>query len=454
MIPVAWTSGSHRWFFRGVSRAIQPLSFVGFGIGTILAAVYIRVAAPNDWRLFYDTALLLVSGRTDVIYPGVTAGYPFLYPPPFLWHVAWLGFLSPGGAHIGLVLVMVTALLAALWLLHRGLNDRGRRLDSWIFVVLSSASWFWLLAAGHIAAWFVLLVAGSLLLWTSGREFAAGLVLGLLAIKPHYCLPVLLCVVLARAWRVLAGALIVVAMLALSTLPLGGDLWTRYFVQFGSLKGVVTTIPPWKQITLLAFWRSVFGDAQPWIAAAATALTAAPCIAVVGLAWIRKARTARAVPRLLGLTVLMLLSCNAYAFHYDGLLLTIPGAVWYLRGHEYANSKHHLAAGVAIFLAYVAQHASTLLHESSVAWTGPVLAVWLIIDGSDLLASRMGMDESSTTVRDRWRQSPPIGAEHAVLPETQTGCAEMDRGRQATHSVATRSPKGNRGGLREIPRRA
>ena len=386
MIPPGRTSPAYRQFRRGASRVIQPLSFVAFGIGTSLVAVYTRVAAPSDWRLFYDTAQLLLSGQAGEIYPGVTAGYPFLYPPPFVWHVAWLGLLSPGGAHIGLVLVMITALLAALLLLHRGLSDGGRRLDSWIFVVLSSASWFWMLAAGHISAWFVLLLAGSLLLWTSGRELAAGLVLGFLAIKPHYCLPFLLCFVLARAWPVLAGSFITIALLAFSTLPLGDDLWSKYFEQFGSLNGVITAIPPWKQITVLAFWRSVLGDNQPWIAAVATALTAAPCLVVVALAWIRKARISCAVPRLFGLTVLMLLSCNVYAFHYDGLLLTIPGAVWYLRDHEYANAKHHLAAGVMIFLAYAAQHASTLVHENSLAWTGAVLAVWLIIDGRDLLA--------------------------------------------------------------------
>jgi hypothetical protein len=282
---------------------------------------------------------------------------------------------------------MITALLAALWLLHRGLDNRGRRLDSWIFAVLSSAGWFWLVAAGHIAAWFVLLIAVALLLWTSGREFAAGLALGLLVVKPHYCLPILLCVVLARAWRVLAGAFIAIALLALSTLPLGGEVWTKYFGQFGSVRGVISAIPPWKQITLLAFWRSVFGEKSPWMVAVATTLSAAPCVAFVALAWIRFARKAVAIPRLLSLTVLMLLSCNAYAFHYDGLLLTIPGAVWYLRDHEYANKTHHVAVGVLIFFAFAAQHASSLLREDGLALTGPVLAAWLIIDGRDLFAS-------------------------------------------------------------------
>jgi len=386
------TASALRWLRRGASRAIHPLSFVSFGFGTVLAVIYTRVGAPQDWRLFYDTALLLLSGRVDELYPGVTAGYPFLYPPPFVWHVAWLGFLSPGAAHVSLVLAMITALLAALWLLHTRLDDRGRRLDSWIFAVLSSASWFWLVTAGHIAAWFVLLIAMTLVLWTSGKEFAAGLPLGLLVMKPHYCVPILLCVGLARAWRVLAGAFIVIALLALSTLPLGAIVWTKYFAQFGSLRGVVSAIAPWKQITLLAFWRSVFGENSPRMVVVATALSAAPCVAFVAVAWIRLARKAVAIPRLLALTVLMLLSCNAYAFHYDGLLLAIPGAVWYLRDHEYANEKHHLAVGILIFFAFAAQHASSLLREDGVALTGPVLAAWLIIDGRDLFASHIGRE--------------------------------------------------------------
>jgi len=339
------TATALRWLRRGASRAIHPLSFVSFGFGTVLAVIYTRVGAPQDWRLFYDTALLLLSGRVDELYPGVTAGYPFLYPPPFVWHVAWLGFLSPGAAHVSLVLAMITALLAALWLLHTRLDDRGRRLDSWIFAVLSSASWFWLVTAGHIAA-----------------------------------------------WRVLAGAFIVIALLALSTLPLGAIVWTKYFAQFGSLRGVVSAIAPWKQITLLAFWRSVFGENSPRMVVVATALSAAPCVAFVAVAWIRLARKAVAIPRLLALTVLMLLSCNAYAFHYDGLLLAIPGAVWYLRDHEYANEKHHLAVGILIFFAFAAQHASSLLREDGVALTGPVLAAWLIIDGRDLFASHIGRE--------------------------------------------------------------
>ena len=146
-----------------------------------------------------------------------------------------------------------------------------------------------------------LLIALTLLLWTSGQEFLAGLAIGLLAIKPHYCVPILLCVVLARAWRVLAGASIAIALLVLSTLPLGADMWTSYFEQFGSVRGVVAAIPSWKQITLLAFWRSVLGENPQWMAVVAAVLSAAPCIALLSLAWIRLGRKAVAIPRLVAL---------------------------------------------------------------------------------------------------------------------------------------------------------
>jgi hypothetical protein len=81
----------------------------------------------------------------------------------------------------------------------------------------------------------------------------------------------------------------------------------------------------------------------------------------------------------------MLLSCNVYAFHYDGLLLTISGAVWYLRGDDYESAGAHFATGVVILLAYAAQHASAMLFQGGLALTGPLLAAWLVIDARDLL---------------------------------------------------------------------
>lgn len=371
-----------------LSRAIPRLSFVAFGVLTVMAAIYTPVAATNDWTLFHDTASLLLAGRRGEIYPGITPGYPFLYPPPFLWHVAWLGLLTPGAAHVALIGAMAVALGAALWMLHRGLDDRARTLDSWIFVVLSSAGCVWTLTAGHIAAWFVLLLTIALLQWRNGKELAAGFVLSLIAIKPHYCIPILLCVLLGRAWRVLGGAVVGLAFLALTTVPLGHEVWARYLEQLATVGGTVAEIPPWKQITLLAFWRSVLGDARPLVVAAATLSSVVPCVLLVLLAWIKCRTVPATIPRLLGATVLMLLTCNVYSFHYDALLLTIPGAVWYLRGHEYASARSHLAIGVAISLAYVAQHLSAMVLQSGLALTGPILAAWLVFDARDLLRAR------------------------------------------------------------------
>ncbi len=355
-----------------------------------LAVIYVKVAAPKDWTLFYDTGSLLVSGRTSELYPGVTPGYPFMYPPPFVWHVGWLGLLSPGAGHVALVVAMIVALGTALLILQCGLDDHGRPLDSWFFVVFSSASCFWMVTAGHIAAWFVLLTSASLLLWKRGREFAAGFVLGLIAIKPHYCIPILGCVVLARAWRVLSGAMAGLVFLVATTIPLGRGVWTSYLEHsFGAAGEIVSTIPAWKQITLLAFWRSVLGDGRPLFVLTATAISMIPCVVLVGLAWIRCQPHQESVPRLFALTVLMLVGCNVYSFHYDGLLLTIAGAVWFLRGREYTSSRRHLAIGVTVFCVYVVQYVQTLFADGGVALAGPLIAIWLIIDAYDLLRAPM-----------------------------------------------------------------
>src|SRR5205085_205228 len=47
-----------------------------------------------DWVMFHDTARLLLSSQWGEIYPGVTANYPFFYPPYFVPFLAPLGLLS------------------------------------------------------------------------------------------------------------------------------------------------------------------------------------------------------------------------------------------------------------------------------------------------------------------------------------------------------------------------
>ena len=44
--------------------------------------------------MFHDTARLVLASRSSEIYPGVTEGYPFFYPPYFVPFVAPLGMFS------------------------------------------------------------------------------------------------------------------------------------------------------------------------------------------------------------------------------------------------------------------------------------------------------------------------------------------------------------------------
>jgi hypothetical protein len=164
-------------------------------------------------------------------------------------------------------------------------------------------------------------------------------------------------------------------------------VWTSYFTRtFGTAGQVVATTPPWKQITLLAFWRSVIGDARPGLLAIAAVLSVMPCLLLVALAWSKRGRDRAALPRLFALTVLMLVSCNLYSFHYDGLLLTVAGAVWYLRAQGYASERRHLVIGALVFLVYVAQYVPTAFVHGGISATGPLVAAWLMIDALDLLA--------------------------------------------------------------------
>ena len=384
---------------RSVAAQVAPrLGFVVMGWILGSWAIRARDAAATkdwrsfydrDWRLFYDTASLLLSGRVGALYPGVTPDLPFVYPPFFAWQVLPLG-LAPRSAAYGCLLVaMLLATAAALWSLREALDPQRRPVEVWIWFVLSSAGWTWMVVAGHISAWYLMLASLGLLLWTRDRPIAAGLVLSLMLSKPHYALVVLCAIALARGWRVLVGALSGAAVLAASTIPLGWATWKAWASQAAAAPALVHAVPAWKQITLRASWLSLFEPARAQWATALWLLTAGSAATLAGWAAWRAGTDASRRGRIIGLGVLVALACGPYAFHYDGLLLAIPGLAWYLQRETYLTSRSHMWCGVFVWLAYVVQHLNGWVLQRNPSLTGFLLTGWLVAEALDLLRAEL-----------------------------------------------------------------
>lgn len=362
--------------------AVPRLAFVVFASLMGLWLTPQGRTGPKDWRLYHDTALLLLEGRIGELYPGITPDLPFLYPPFFVWHVAPLGLVPRGAAHSCVAGAMLLATALALWALRTALDGQRGPVDRWVWVVLSSAGFTWMLVVGHISAWYLMLLAVALLAWTRGFELLAGLALSLLLTKPHYGLTILVFVALARAWRVLAGAAVGAALLALTTAPLGLATWGAWTAQAGSAASVIARAPAWKQITLLGAGLSLL---PPSTATAAWAVTVIPLAALAVLASWRAGAISGNRPRILGLAVLVSTSCAPYGFHYDALLLALPGLVWHFQPSSFRTRHAHPWCGLAILVTYVVQHLGGWVLQRGVPLTGVAVAAWLVVDALDLL---------------------------------------------------------------------
>lgn len=135
---------------------------------------------------------------------------PFSALPYFAALAAWLGLTFLAYAAVGLEPVR-----------------RSRRLGALLMLALGPASLINILGGqnGFLTA---ALLLGSFRLMPD-RPLAGGALLGVLTIKPHLALLAPLLMAMSRAWRAMAAALIVSALLALVSVALFGvDPWREY----------------------------------------------------------------------------------------------------------------------------------------------------------------------------------------------------------------------------------
>jgi hypothetical protein len=178
-------------------------------------------------------------------------------------------------------------------------------------------------------------------------------------------------------------------MLLASTLPLGPEIWRDYLKTYRSFAGMVATITPmWKQETIYAFWRSLLVTPHSAPALVLWLITILPLLGVTLAAWLRCKLDAERLPRLFGLTALSIVSCNFYVPIYDGILLAMPGTVWYMQRNSYRSGSCHWIGGAALSFIYVWQHLTTWVLDGGWALVGPAVAVWLGADAWDLIGPR------------------------------------------------------------------
>jgi alpha-1,2-mannosyltransferase len=284
-----------------------PYDPIGYMVGRDFANSWLggRLALSGDPGAHFGV-LAYNAALKDVFGPD----YPthiWSYPPHFLlltWPLALMPYVT--------AYVVYTLLGLALYLAV--VSDGERRADHLLLLTLAPATIvnIWCGQAGFLVA--ALLVGG--LVQLERRPILAGVLFGLLTIKPHLGLLIPLVLVLTRRWRTIAAAIVTVLSLILVTaLAFGTKVWVAYVndampVQSGFL---LRAVEHWMVHVPTAFMNVRIAGLPLAAAIIAQALLSAAAIA--GVVWTFWRRRDPVLSNALFITAIF--AATPYAFNYD-----------------------------------------------------------------------------------------------------------------------------------------
>lgn len=237
----ASVSGRH-WLDAERIRVYSWMFLTIFGIGYV---VWLGLSLPdlvdprgkvfgNDFIAVWSAARLAVSGPAAVAYDWPTLQavelatvpalpylvVPWVYPPPALLMVLPLGFLSYPAA-LAVFLVATTALWAAL--VRAVLPDP----RAWIVAAATPAGMITVMIGQN--SFLTVGLAGFGLLWLERRPILAGVLIGMLVMKPHLALLFPVALVAAGRWRtIIAAAATAAGLTAASLAVFGWDTFAAF----------------------------------------------------------------------------------------------------------------------------------------------------------------------------------------------------------------------------------
>ena len=217
------------WSFAASLRVMYPDFF-----GTWSFAKFIASHPPAG---LYVTETLV--GFQRELAPGFRTFFPYAYPPSYLLLITplgWMPFALAAVCWIGLTFAAFLAVVLRLLDLRGGTAV-------WAAAVLLLMPTTMLGVvygqSGFLTA--ALLIGG--MLWVPTRPFLAGLVLGLLTVKPQLGVLVPVALLAAGAWRAIGGAIAGAAALVLISMAVhGGGIWLDWIDSLGSHAAAVAAM--------------------------------------------------------------------------------------------------------------------------------------------------------------------------------------------------------------------
>jgi hypothetical protein len=252
----------------------------------------------------------------------------------------------------------------------------------WCLAIVCSAPFFSNLIRAQNAALLTLCVAAAAAAASRGQWHRAGLLLGLLWLKPNWGAAFALALAVRGELAGLVVMGLVAAVLCASTIPLGMAPWAGFFKISMANGELMDTIVRTHFITLKGFFEALFGVGP--LANALWMVSGAVLLVLAVRMWRRPTEPTLFV----GSTVLFAIAVNPYALSYDALTLIVPATVWWSSRDQWRPARWRIV-GALIAVAWVGEHAATtwpglgLGAAPSFSVVGPVAAVWLALEAAE-----------------------------------------------------------------------
>jgi hypothetical protein len=352
--------------------ALLPLCiaglFVGFQALTLFSAPGVRdtagIVKGHDFVHFYALGSLARTGDYLRMYDqrALTAemwrlvpesqGASFIpaYGPVFA--AAFIPFAALSyvtAVHTWLTCTAIAYALSA-WIMARMLPGIESRIALWLLVALNPAFWV-TIVMGQTSALSLAAVAAGWWLLERNRPLVAGLVLGMLLLKPSLGVTLFGVFAIGRAWRLvggMAGSFVIQTAIGLALAGVSGTVAHIETVSALVIHGGLHVSLPQDLHSFAGFLRLLLGETR--IALMAYAVAGLVCAVLAGTFW----RTDAPLRRRYGVAMLGMVLAAPHLYMYDLLLLTPTLAVAWEAGAPPNGDRRLLALSALAWLSPLA----------------------------------------------------------------------------------------------------
>jgi len=354
----------------------------------------------RDYLAFYMAGDMVNRGQAEQLYqpaaqseyqkrfmasisPGWSGTCLYLNPPHYAWAMSFLARLGYGASLIVWWVLSAGCFVATVVLWRRWLSP-----SPWGTVVLLAVcmpAWFQAFAGGQNSFFSLLILTAFCGLLMTGRDFAAGLVLSLLAYKFQFLILPSVLLLCTRRWRAVAGLALGGAAALVLTAGVLGLQSVHNYVTFGLQLDRLMAVEGFDVYKQQSWYGCLTLLGKGWLSPSIVGtLKTLACFATLyplGVVW--RSRWSPGSPQFaLQLSALMVatLLTSPHLFHYDMLLATLPAVLWWraTRDPDIGSATTGVRIVLAAGFAWLAI-SGPVAEVAHVQLSAPLLFAWLVL---------------------------------------------------------------------------